>query len=368
MAATVTKTPLFTSGEIRWSDLRNSFKGGPTTEIRTGELLRNTSGSVTDPIVPDATENSAVASSTNWSASQMRNTIKTYDITQTGTNNNNSSLSAVGFNIGTQDWNANLGKNIKKRMIIDGAIGSSNISQYACYLNELAYNLRIEVNGIIQGMGGTGSTSGTGQNGGPAMYVRSTGGSVNVVVGGAAQIYGGGAGGSKGRTGSNGNDSTCRSSYDYDTGRGCQYCPGCASGETDIGCRGAGVCRSGKGWAHYWYIRKCRHYFDYSVPGALGGVGGNGGNGTGYTRTRSDAPDFGSSGGPARGATGGCPNYGGNGYDGERGSHGADWGGGASSTNLAGGASGGRAISGSNYIVNGSVSATTIKGAYAANE
>lgn len=363
MASAITKTPLFTSGEIRWSDLRNAFKGSGT-QITAGELLRNASTSATDPIVPDATENAQVASSTNWRASQMRNTIKTYDITQTGTNNNNSTLSAVGFNIGTQNWNANLGKNIKKRMIIDGVIGSSNVNQYACYLNELVYNLRVEVNGGIYGQGGDGSNSGVGQVGGPAMYIRSTGGRVNVVVGGSANIFGGGAGGSKGAKGANGADSTCSATYDYNTGNGCNYCPGCAAGEVDLGCSDVGTCRSGKGWRHPYYRRRCRHTYYYDVPGALGGQGGKGGNGQGYNKTRTDAPNFGATDGPARGATGGCPNYGGNGKDGERGSHGAAYGASSARTSAFAGASSGRAISGTNYQVTGSVSSTTLKGTY----
>lgn len=364
MAASVTKTPLFTSGEIKWSDLRNAFRGSGT-QISASELRRNTSTSAADPIVPDATENAQVATSSNWRASQMRNTIKTYDITQTGTNNNNSSLSAVGFNIGTQSWNSNLGKNIKKRMIIDGVIGSSNVGQYAAYLNELAYNLRIEVNGGIYGQGGDGSSSGVGQVGGPALYVRSTGGRVNVVVGGSANIFGGGAGGSRGRNGDNGANSTCSATYDYNTGNGCNYCPGCAAGEQDLGCADVGTCRSGKGWRHPYYRRSCRHTYYYAVFGALGGQGGKGGNGQGYNKTRTDAPNFGQSGGPTRGATGGCANnLGGNGLDGQRGSHGAAYGASSAPTSAYNGGSSGRAISGSNYQVTGSVSATTIKGAY----
>lgn len=363
MAASVTKTPLFTSGEIRWSDLRNAFRGSGT-QISAAELLRNVSAGAADPIVPDATENTQVASSTNWQASQMRNTIKTYDVTQTGTDNNNSALSAVGFNIGTQNWNSNLGKNIRKRMIIDGTIGSSNVNQYACYLNELAYNLRIEVNGGIYGQGGNGSSSGQGETGGSAMYVRSTGGQVNVVVGGSAQIYGGGGGGSRGINGANGNDSSCSATYDYNTGQGCGGCPGCNSGDAYITCYDSGTCASGKGWRTPYYTTVCRHTYYYSVPGALGGQGGSGGNGQGYNKTRTDAPDFGASGGPTRGASGGCPNYGGNGYDGQRGSHGGDWGASSSGTSLASGGASGRAITGTNYQVTGSVSATTIKGTY----
>lgn len=387
MAATVTKTLLFTSGEIRWSDLRDAFKGSGT-QINASELRRNTTASAADPIVPDATENAAVASSTNWRASQMRNTIKTYDITQTGTNNNNSSLSSVGFNIGTQSWNSNLGKNIKKRMIINGTIGSANTGQYAAYLNAFVYNLRVEVNGYIYGQGGIGGgdrftqfpsgpyesrrPNGKGGAGGPALYVKSTGGKVNVVVGGSARIYGGGGGGSRGAGGARGASSTCSATYDYNTGLGCNYCPGCAAGETRLSCSDVGTCRSGKGWRHPYYRSRCRHTYYYSVPGAPGGRGGFGGDGQGYTRTRTDSPNFNQSyesngiwtAGPTYGANGGCPTYGGNGKNGERGSHGGTWGASSAKTSAYAGASSGRAISGSNYQVTGSVSATTLKGAY----
>lgn len=369
MAATVTKTLLFTSGEIRWSDLRNTFRGGSVAQISASELLRNTSTSATDPIVPDATENTQVASSTDWQASQMRNTIKTYDITQTGTNDNTGALSAFGFNIGTQNWNANLGKNIRKRMIIDGTIGSSNANQYACYLNELVYNLRIEVNGGIYGQGGSGSSSAQGENGGSALYVNSTGGKVNVVVGGSANIFGGGAGGSKGAKGVDGNDSICSKQEQYTTGAACNSCPACNFNGSPLGepisCNQGSQCASGKHYTHYNYTRTCEYTVYFDVLGALGGIGGNGGDGQGYTKTRTDAPNFEETGGPERGAVGGCENnLGGNGLDGQRGSHGAAYGASSNPTSAFDGGIAGRAITGANYQVTGSISATTIKGAY----
>ena len=383
MAASVTKTLLFTSGEIRWSSLRDAFRQSGT-QIRASELLRNTTASATDPIVPDATENAQVASSTDWAASQMRNTIKTYDITQTGTNDNSAALSAFGFNIGTQDWNANLGKNIKKRMIIDGTIGSSNVSQYACYLNEFVHNLRVEVNGGIYGQGGSGSNSGQGESGGPALYVNSTGGKVNVVVGGTANIFGGGAGGSKGIKGADGNNSTCTYADTYNTGAACNSCPSCTElNATNGDCKStSSVCSTGKWWTYYYQYRICNYTVTYDVLGALGGQGGKGGDGQGYTKTRTDAPNFNETDGPTRGATGGCvdisddtayPNpksdhlfysLGGNGYDGQRGSHGGAYGTSTNPTSAFDGGIAGRAITGSNYEVTGSVSATTIKGAY----
>ena len=62
MAISVTKSgPYFTSGAISFSAMRNTFRlNNPTGTISASELLRNTDVTNTDPILPDATENSDV--------------------------------------------------------------------------------------------------------------------------------------------------------------------------------------------------------------------------------------------------------------------------------------------------------------------
>ena len=62
MAISVTKSgPYFTSGAISFSAMRNTFRlNNPTGTISASEFLR-TNTSNADPILPDATENSDVA-------------------------------------------------------------------------------------------------------------------------------------------------------------------------------------------------------------------------------------------------------------------------------------------------------------------
>ena len=132
MAHSVTKSgPYFEgTGEIKFSELRSTFKGKSSGEIRASEFLRKTTrtlpGTITYqdeygetvtresahkfvPILPDCTENSAVAESTDWKTSQIRGTIKDYTITQTGSDQD---LNGVSL-----DWNDNLTKNIIKTII-----------------------------------------------------------------------------------------------------------------------------------------------------------------------------------------------------------------------------------------------------------
>lgn len=370
MSATVTKAgPYYTSGSISFSSLRTNFRAqqpdgsfsSDTLPIKASQLRRVTSTTDTNPTVPDATENSNVTTSSDWKTSQFRNSIKYYYITQTGTDDNGASPSSPGFNIGTQSWNSNLNKNVRKYMYLNGTMGSFNVSQYATYLQAETYNLEVNVAGGIYGAGGSNGTSGniSGGNGGPAMYVQSTGSAVTVIVNSTANIYGGGAGGEKGRTGDNGASGTCFYYETYDTGTNCNGCPGCG-GDERINCFDQGGCNCGKGGCRDNNKRStCRRTIYYSVPGATGGEGGDGGLGRGYSQSRTD----GSTG--TVGQTGGCPSLGADGQTGETGGNGGDWGSDGGSTNNTGsGGSAGRAITGSNYSVTGTINSATIKGAY----
>jgi hypothetical protein len=370
MSATVTKAgPYYTSGSISFSSLRTTFRAqqpdgsfsSDTSPIKASELRRITSTSNTEPVVPDATENANISTSSNWKTSQFRNSIKYYYITQTGTDDNSSSPSSPGFNIGSQSWNSNLNKNVRKYMYLNGTMGSSNVSQYAAYLKDETHNLRVNVAGGIYGAGGSNGTSGnvSGGNGGPALYVQSTGSEVIVEVSGSANIYGGGGGGEKGRTGDTGSSGTCFYYETYETGTNCGGCPGCG-GDERINCYDQGGCNCGKGGCRNTNRRStCRRTIYYSVPGAAGGEGGNGGLGRGYNQSRTD----GAAG--AAGAAGGCPSLGGSGQQGETGGNGGDWGvSGGNTSNSGSGGSNGRAITGSNYSVTGTINSGTIKGAY----
>lgn len=368
MSATVTKAgPYYSSGSISFASLRSNFRAqqpdgsfaSDTLPLRASELRRITTASNTTPTVPDATENANISTLNNLSISQFRNSIKYYFITQTGTDATSSGV--PGFNIGTQSWNSNLNKNIRKYMYLNGTIGSTTTSQYAAFLQAETHNLQITVSGGVYGAGGSAGTSGnvSGGNGGPAMYVQSTGSQVIVNVNGGCNIYGGGGGGEKGSTGSSGSNGTCFSISEYTTGRICGGCPGCG-GDEQINCRDVGGCNCGKGGCSArFYQSDCRRYTPYSVPGAPGGEGGNGGVGQGYGQSRTNGS------GGAAGTPGGCPSYGGSGDTGETGGNGGDWGSnGGNTSNSGSGGGAGRAITGSNYSVTGSINSATIRGAY----
>lgn len=118
MAVTISKTgPYFSSGQISFSALRNAFKSNSGV-IKASELRRDTNVKNTNPVVPDATENSSISSNTNLKVSQFRNSIKYYDIIQTGSD------SDISFH-STSYWNGNQGKNIVKKVYIEGTMSDS---------------------------------------------------------------------------------------------------------------------------------------------------------------------------------------------------------------------------------------------------
>ena len=136
MAISVTKSgPYFTSGAISFSAMRNTFRlNNPTGTISASELLRNTDVTNTDPILPDATENNDVATSTDWKTSQIRDSIKFYNVTQPSGDTN------VNLDIDAQAWNGNLGRNIVKKMNLQGICGSNSTSLRAAQIDQTAHN------------------------------------------------------------------------------------------------------------------------------------------------------------------------------------------------------------------------------------
>jgi hypothetical protein len=373
MSVAISTTPLYSSGPITFSSLRTNFQEPANPgKISASELLRILPTNNTNPIVPNCTENDAITTTqTNWKTQQFRYSIKRYDIIQSNTDQNTAGTpSANGINLDASVyWNNNLAKNIKKRIFIEGTCGNVSTGAYGASFNATAFNLQILVNGNIYGQGGTGalksSGSGQGNNGGPALFVNSpSGGPVEIIVGGTARIWGGGAGGSRGAVGATGSSGQCTTYYNQNTGQDCNNCPGCSAGaSSDNGCINNGICAQYfKGPTYYYYYRQCTYPQVFSVPGAPGGAGGGGGNGQGYTLTRTDSATLGQSEGPNSGSPGGCPTYGGNGFDGQRGSNGADWGTNSAGTDAFNGGTAGRAITGANYTVSGST--TNIRGLY----
>ena len=360
MSASVTKAgPYYSSGSISFSSLRTNFKESGSGSISVSELRRNTTTTNTNPIVPDATENSSISTASNLAISQFRNSIKYYYITQTGTD--------VNFDVDAQSWNNNLTKNIRKWMYINGTCGSNSISSTAVDFNATAYNLTVDVSGGIYGAAGSGGTAATisGGSGGTALSMSSSGGNnIVVFVRSGANIYGGGGGGEKGATGATGNPGTCTDSY---TASQCGSCPNCPSPYVNGSCWGGGECGRRQvcnWWGNCWWeasqwtqYRTCTR--TYGVSGGTGGVGGDGGPGRGYNNAGSLAGAGGAAGGPNNG----CGST--DGATGETGGSGGDWGSsGVITTNSGKGGPSGRAISGSNYTVSGTINSSTVKGLY----
>ena len=377
MAVATTKAgPYYSSGQISFSSLRSNFRaqqrkttsGGSETfatdnaSISASQLLRNTSTTNTNPTVPNATENSSIASSqSNWKTSQFRDSIKFFYITQSSTNTN--------FDMDDLAWNGNLNKNINKFLFVTGTCGSSSVSSVAASFNATAYNLTFDITGSILGAGGRGGgTSGapdpSGEGGGTAMSVSSSSGrNVVVLVRSGARIYGGGGGGERGAQGANGGGGRC---YNETTTSGCGSAPGCPGGYSDRGTWGGGCCQSTCDWCwgccqrcvNYTQYRRCVQ--EYNTSGGTGGAGGTGGPGRGYNN---QSGSLAGAGGSAGSGGGGCGAQ--SGQTGETGGAGGDWAtSGANTNNSGNGGGGARAISGSNYSVSGTINSSTVKGAY----
>ena len=122
MGLTITKSGPYFNGtnapsnttNVKFSQLRDTFRLNNTSgAISASELLRDIDTNIADPIVPDATENVAIAanpiaSASDWKVSQFQGAIKFYDVNQDASDTN------ANFNISTlAEWNNNLGKTIK---------------------------------------------------------------------------------------------------------------------------------------------------------------------------------------------------------------------------------------------------------------
>lgn len=380
MAVSVSKAgPYYSSGQIKFSDLRRDFRAqqrkltssgsetfnSDSDPISSSELLRDTDTSEETPIVPDCTENresgpsnAGISASNDWKVSQFRNSIKFYYLVQSGTDTN--------LDLDNQTWNSNLDKNILKLFFIDGVVGSNSTSSAAASLNALTHNLTIDVTGDVWGAGGSGGTSSiiSGGSGGTALSVEpSSGNNVKVLVANTARIYGGGGGGEKGKNGAQGNGGYCpeqctwKNTFCQGNAPGGGQCPG---GTNFGGVRWVQCCTSQGGGCveALWELTCC--YPAYSTSGGSAGVGGNGGTGRGYNNQSGSLTG---TAGTAGGSGGGCGAS--NGTSGETGGSGGEWGlDGGDTNNTGDGGVAGRAISGSNYSVNGTINSNTIKGLY----
>jgi len=204
-------TTFFTSGEINFSSLRSNFKELSSGSVSASELRRNTDVNESNPIVPDSNENVGVSTLNNLSLSQFRNTIKRFNLLQSG--------GSIDLDITSQDWNNNLGKNITKKFIITGDCDSSSSYYYETTTPTLvstaatfstpgsySFTLPTSIDISVKVVGGKGGTGGSdtypGGDGGYGRYGEFTlpdfsSGSFTVYVGAAGTdgtTVGGGGG------------------------------------------------------------------------------------------------------------------------------------------------------------------------------
>ena len=311
--------PHFTSGQIKFSEIRSKFGGGNNF----GSYKKNIDTDATNPIVPDATENSAISTGTNLKFSQFRGSVKSYTATQSGTDENISTATWPGFRMGNYfatdqgvqgpagtgiQWNSNLNKNIKKTVNITGTCGSRTTTHAAAQLDpgSAIYNLTINVLAGARILGARGSggiaNGGNGVNGGIGLRVYNIGAKNLIVsVKSGALVAGGGGGGGAGTvggTGGTGGDGLA------DGGTTTVYGQSVCTNEAFAG--GNPVCPVSSGQelvsstfiaqiaGPFFVYQCCRRSVsivdnaDTPTTGGIGGPGGsgaNGGNGEGYDGT-----------------------------------------------------------------------------------
>ena len=359
----VPATPYFASGEIKFSALRSNFKEVVSGSISSSELLRVVDPTNTDPIVPDATENSEISSSTNLKLSQFRNSIKYYNLNQ------GSSDTDLNLNISNSSlWNGNLSKTIRKTVSIAGTCGSTNGNPSASIDGD-ANNVFINITGHIHGYGGSGGTSGgDGENGGTALSINNTksDGTVYVKTFSTAQVYGGGGGGGGGAHGGKGGNAQYTTYFTFYTSvdgpggtysgnyvqrcqksceaAGAQWANNCYKHTSESGnCGGNpghyddGVCYSDDATS-YADVTACKKTNTGSTnnnsTGGDGGAAVSGGNGRGYLQAKTTGATFnsgidggtnaGRGGNSGGGGNGGDWGQGGTSFDGDDGIRGAN--------------------------------------------
>ena len=374
MSITNTQTKYFTSGEIKFSAIRDTFGDLAGTDVRASDYLRNAGDDVDweapgqtktiSPRVPNATENADVSTSTDWEVSDLRDSIVEYNVTQNASTSDEE-LEFADTNVPT--WNNNLSKNVNKKMSVEGTIYANEVSKYALTFSDGEYNnltIHVPDGGKIYGEGGAAG----GGNGGGALYVKNTASydNVSVTLGSNGQIWAGGGGGDNGTDGNSGSSISCftnsthNASYNqnnrnYDSNAASNACTAAApSGSYDVvvttatptsvrsRCRG-GTFRSGQGWnstnkygyacSPAWSV-SCSSKIANNIAGGNGGTGGNGGVGQGFSNQSN--PGSGNSGNSGNTNTCAATGAASVGNSGNSGSDGGTWGVGASNGGNAG--------------------------------
>jgi len=392
MSITKTQTKFFTSGPIKFSEIRDTFGDLAGDPVRASDYKRNAAvdvdwDSTTSPRVPDATENANVSSGDDWEVSGFRDTILEYNVVQDASTSDEELEYAID---NTSDWNNNLGKNVNKNFDIKGTVFANETGKYALKFTSGDYtNLYIDVNdgGEILGEGGAAG----GGNGGGALYINNTlsADEVSIVVGTNGKIWAGGGGGNSGNAGNAGNSLSCYTNSNWNTsvnrGDNRNYsanaslaaCKNAAANNITLGnvnvtsatpsdvrsrCRG-GSYRSGQGWNSTNFVGYfcspsanlgCYGRVNNNISGGNGGNAGTGGVGQGYSnQSNPGSGNNGNSGNCNTCSATGARSCGNAGNDGNSG---GAWGQAASP-----GGSGGSAVHKKNAVVN-QYSSNTLKG------
>jgi hypothetical protein len=295
MSVTNATKSLFSSGPIRFSDLRKNFLETTSGSVKTSDLYRETGVGVTNSIVPDADINEnipSIDSGTSLNLSNFRNSVKEIIVKQSGTDLNFYGDSADA-------WGVNLSRNIRKVLQVTGTVGSTEPSSASFYWNGDANNLEIAVSGTIDGAAGAGGTLDytDGEDGGQAIDLNANH-KIRFVLKPNGKIRGGGGGGGAGANGGDG--------IDGDTGadgfEGVEGDEGPSIADLDAGIDPSDAFRPGynSGLAGQGgpagYIRVPNGGVYGTTPTSGGGDGGDGGAGG----DSGDGGDGGSSGTPGR--------------------------------------------------------------------
>ena len=259
---------------VKFSQLRNTFRDkNPSGTIKASELRRRTSKTNMDPVVPDSTENTPIATTVNWKVSQFQNSRKYYMIETSGT-------SSSTVNIESLAWNSNFNKNIRKWYYIKHDCESLNPNQPALRINSEVVNFTLDLQADVHGAGGLrggevpSSSSfnwpNSNTNGGPggnAVQMTPTGNSNNygVWLRSNSELFAGGGGGGRGELGTAGPDGVCYSPRvtggNFSNGWGEWYSYRRGNGSRTWGCQ----CE--------WYIG-CGNVADYNNPLTINDPGG----------------------------------------------------------------------------------------------
>ena len=395
-----------------------------TSPISALQLRRIDSQSKSDPTVPDATENVGISTENNLKISQFRNSVKYYEVSQTSTDIN-LNISTLEWN---SNLSKNIKKKVSIVGIIgsSGITTAALLTTSGEHCNlEIVVTGTGKVIGAggTAGTAGIGSTAaGNGGNGGTAMNLLNTlaASVIKVTVVSGANIYGGGGGGGGGTVGGTGGIGTI-GSYTGTTYFECiwvgkQTIVQIGKGYACQDDGGANSCEGSKphnissiaGCQHGLYtnptcyclscLGSCYRTATVATTGGTGGPGGNGANGgvgAGYEQAlgaagsgvvavtdwtgRIGGKNAGTGGKGGKGGDGGAGGtFGANGSPGTQGATGDPGGSGSLvdgtiTTGVSGTAGGlpvgnggiaGRAITGTNYSVTGTISADTVKGLY----